>query len=555
MMRRRLLTAFFLFMVSCTVISRVYDSVTVPKVTTTSAKRKSVETRVEGTGTVKVKEKKFCSVWPGLRVRQTAVIPGSQVKEGDALFWYDMESIMERQEELLKETEKISLNIEKEEISQGSSVGMTQTETARWELDLAMRELETGQREYEEALALHEEELEQLRLRYEEGLNLAEEDLWQQQERDEESARQELENVKASGEEALRAQSRKIEDLEDQLSDLSEDEEESRERLERQIERAREDLESMADSWEEREDTARYQLDLIQFQEDRIRKGQTSIQETRRENYEAAVKQEKEQMKAAEKSLEEQRKAVEQAQWQLGAAQREDAAAQVTREQQQKISRLTVRGLELDKKEIERELEKLEKLAEAGGEVTAFSDGTVVDMELVEGKTATGEELLSLTVEGAWFEGTFLKEEQALSVGDTLQIAVPGTARHEEAVIGRMNLLEETEGIFQAELVGGQLELGTVTSYSCARQSDLYDKVIPLSGLRKDMKGYYCLVARTVSTILGEEFRAERVDVQVLFQGYQEAAIDGAVFDSDRVITGENQLIGEGSRVRPVSGF
>lgn len=79
--------------------------------------------------------------------------------------------------------------------------------------------------------------------------------------------------------------------------------------------------------------------------------------------------------------------------------------------------------------------------------------------------------------------------------------------------------------------------------------------MIPLSALRKDMKGYYCLVARPVSTILGEEFRAERVNVEVLFRGREEAAVDGPVFDTDKVITGENKAIGEGSRVRPVSGF
>ena len=62
-------------------------------------------------------------------------------------------------------------------------------------------------------------------------------------------------------------------------------------------------------------------------------------------------------------------------------------------------------------------------------------------------------------------------------------------------------------------------------------------------------------MARPVSTILGEEFRAERVNVEVLFFGRDEAAVEGAVFDTDRVITGENKFIGEGSRVRPVSGF
>ena len=69
------------------------------------------------------------------------------------------------------------------------------------------------------------------------------------------------------------------------------------------------------------------------------------------------------------------------------------------------------------------------------------------------------------------------------------------------------------------------------------------------------MKGYYCLVARASSSILGEEFWAERVEVQVIYEGSQEVAVEGALFDGDQVIVGENQAIGEGSRVRLVSDF
>ncbi len=553
MTRRRLLAAFFFFMLGCTVISRVYDSVTVPKVRTSVAKRKGVETRVEGTGTVTVKEKQFCSVYPQLRVKQTAVIPGSEVKEGDTLFWYDMESILEKKEELQAGLEKIRINIEKEQVSQESGQGLTQEETALWELSLAQRELMEGQAEFEETQADHQAELERLKTDYEQGLELAEEELWQQQEREQEAARQALESVKASRDDALRGQRRVIEDLEDELERLSDsgEDEEERERLEKRISRAREDLNAMTASWEEQVDTARYQIDLLDYQEARLLKGQTTVQEARKENYEESIRQEENRMKEAGKSLEELKKAVERAQWQVEAARKSDSADQMSRERSRKISQLTVRSLELDKKELERQLAALEELEAAQGQVKAFADGTVVDMEVMEGKLSTGQELLSLTGGGAWFEGTFQKEEQKLAVGDTVQIAVPGTARQAEAVISRMNLLGDQEGIFQADLADESLSLGTVTRYTSTRQSDVFSKVIPLSGLRKDMKGWYCLVARPVNTILGEEFRAQRVNVEVLLQGNEEVAVDGALFETDQVIVGENKAIGEGSRVRP----
>ena len=78
--------------------------------------------------------------------------------------------------------------------------------------------------------------------------------------------------------------------------------------------------------------------------------------------------------------------------------------------------------------------------------------------------------------------------------------------------------------------------------------------MIPIEGLRKDVKGYYCLVARPRKAILGEELRAERVDVRVVCQGDTEVAVEGGLQDSDPIITGSNQVIGEGARVRQVEG-
>ncbi len=175
-------------------------------------------------------------------------------------------------------------------------------------------------------------------------------------------------------------------------------------------------------------------------------------------------------------------------------------------------------------------------------------------MELTAGKTASGEEIFSLAVGENQFEAGFDKEEQKLAKGDRIEISIPGTSRKKEAVVERMNLMGD-EGVFQADL--GDLELvpGSVASYSCIKQTDIFSMVIPLEGLRKDNKGYYCLVARVRPAILGEEFRAERVNVELLYQGSQEAAIEGSIFSGDRVIIGENKTIGEGVRVRPVDRF
>ncbi len=540
-------------MILCTFISRIYDSITVPKVRTTTAKRKTVETVVEGTGTVKVKEKTYHTVVGGLRIGQVCVSLGNEVQEGEVLFWYDMEAMAEKKEELLQELEQLSLSMEKEQISQESYGQMTQAEAAQWELDLALRELEEGRMEFEEFVADYTQEMEKLENDYFDNMNLTEEELWMQQERDWESARNNLDTVKNSRDREIRAAQRKVEDLEEELSMADGEDEGALKKLEKQLERAKEDLEDIRNSWEDQVDAARSQLDFADDKEDRIRSGLTTAQEAREEAYEAAVKQQEEQLKAAKKNLESLEKAVEKAQWQMTVAQKQDAQAQMTEEQAKRISNLTLRGMELDKKAKERELGQLEALMGTGGQVLAWENGVVADLEILSGKTATGEELVSLAVGERQFEGTFMKEEQELSRGDTIEISIPGTPRFQEAVVERINLLGDTEGVFQADIEGMELDLGAVTRYTCTKQSDIFSNVIPLAGLRKDMKGYYCLVARTRSTILGEEFRADRVDVQLVYQGSSEAAVDGAIFEGDAVIVGESQTIEEGSRVRPVS--
>ncbi len=549
--RRWALLGFFLFMGVFTAVSRVYDSVTVPKVQTTVTKRKSVETVAEGTGTVKVKEKSFYRAQAGLRIGQVMVLPGSQVEEGDILFSYDSQSMADKREDILRQLEQIDLDIEKEHISQETYSRLTQAEGARWELAMAQRELEEGQAEYDKAVEEHNKELERLKNQYEDSLSLTEEELWEQQIRDWEAARNSLDAAKSARDRELRAARRTIEDLEEQL-DGAESEEEAR-KLERSLKRAREDLEDLRASWEDQVTSASFQMDFAESQEDRIAAGQTTAQEARKEAYEAAVKQQEDGLKAAGETLSGLKKAVERAQWQVAAAEKEDCAAALSEEQKRRLSDLTVRGLENSRKLKERELMALEELMGQGGQVPAREHGVAVDVEITAGKTAAGEELITLAVGGSLFEGTFKKEEQQLFKGDIVTIAIPGTPKTKEAVIDSMNLLGEGDGIFQADLGDLELALGTVTQYQCRKQSDIYAKVIPLEGLRKDTKGYYCLVARSRPSILGEEFRAERVEVRIICQGSTEVAVDGSVLEEDRVIIRENQTIGQGDRVRPIS--
>lgn len=553
---RRAFAGFFILMAVCSVISRIYDSAAVPKVETAWMKEKAVETTVTGSGTVKAREVFFCKVYPGLYVGSVAAVLGKQVEEGEELFSYDADAMARQREKLEGELQKLLLEREKNQVTLRGVAQIKEQELAAWELQLAEQELAKGQQEHEEKKREHEEELERLQQEYERKRSMAEEELWEQQEQQEEAARQELHLAKNSRESSLRAARRKVEDLEEELEEWKEGDAQAGEiaRKERELARAREDLEDLEEEWEDRIGDMEAQIDLIDDRNDRIRTGNISSLTALSEAYEETLRQKNAAAREEEKVLDTYRKNVERARFNLQAAIKRDEQASFLLEQEKQLSRLVGQGIEMDIRAKEEEAERLDLLIGGQGKVCAEKKGTIVEAELLAGKTSTGEERVAIASGDFWFEGGFEKEGQKLEKGDWIQITIPGKNKKTEARIEEMNLLGE-EGIFRAQLPGGEIPLGSIAAYECSKQSGIYPQVIPLQGLRKDMKGYYCLVARPRKSILGQEFVAERVDVEVLCLGSTEAAVEGALLHSDEIIVRGSQVIGEGDRVRPVEEF
>ncbi len=546
--RRILLAGFFLVMVACTLISRIYESVSVPKVLTVFPKRKSVETVIAGTGTVREVQTDFCSVYPEIRIAEVSVTPGSQVKTGDELFRFQMASLEEKKNALELELQKARLNLERLAISAEAYGQVSQTELASRELLLAQRELAMGQQEYEAKWLEHQANLEKLKKDYERKKELAEDELLLQQEQQINGAYGELRSARESRNEEIQAAKREIEDLKEELeaADGSDPE------LEKQLARAQEDLAELERQWKSRINSIEDSYDMLEYENRRIQRGETSSRQAMDEAYEAAVKQENAAWEAEVNTLKALEKKIGDAQWDLDVAAREDEYVRLTAEQKARLSEVDRRLQELEIASLEKEIGRVDEMIAADGVVTAGRDGTVIHQELTAGRTSTGEERLSIAYGARVFEAEFDKEGQELSSGDLLSIDIPGSSRSVEAKIDSLNLLGEDTGTFRANLEELDLPIGTVTSYRCRKVSDTYQKVIPLEALRKDMTGYYCLAVRSRSAVLGEEFWAERMELTVLQMGDREAAVEGAILESDRLISAGNQVVNTGDRVRPV---
>lgn len=550
---QRMLAAFFLLMLFFTIISRIYDTITIPQVTTAVSKRKQVINQITGSGTVTAGETVFVDIYPGCKTESVSAVQGDQVKTGEELLRYQMGSLLEKKETLELELDKLMITLEKEQISSEIYPNVTQEELALQEAAIASRELEEARADYDQAWADYHENIEKLEREYQRKAHLTEEELWNENQQQYIANRNSLDDAKRSMEEAVIEADRQVEDAKQELAQLEDSQapQADIQKAQKALERAREDADAARRAGEGQVDSARDRLEFAGDIMDRIDRGTTSSQIALKEAYEEKIKQEEEKLRTSKENQDDQEKAWNRAQQAVSNARKADANTQLTGQQKTRLSELTQKGLQMDIDSKRKELAELEELILRGGILLAAQDGVIVTQEIVPGKHTTGEELLELAVGTTVFEGTFEKESQSLNLGDILSLSIPGSNRNIEVPVTGINLLTE-KGTFRAELSELNLSVGTVTSYKCQKQSDIYQQVLPLSGLRKDDKGYYVLVAQAGKAILGEEFRAVRKDVSLLYQGDSEAAVEGSILPEEAVIVNSNKVVHEGDRIRVV---
>lgn len=553
---RQMLTGFFLIMLFFTILSRIYDTNTVPKVTTASVQRKNFTNKITGTGTIKAGSTDLVAIDAGYQVDSVLAAPGDFVKAGDTLFLYQMTSLLEIRESLQLELDKLILNLDKERVSAERYPNVTQEELALQELAIASLELEQSRADYDRAWVDYQDRIQTLKEEYERKSYLTEEELWNENQRQYIANRNTLDDAKQGLEEALREAERKVEDAEEELAQLVESGalEEEMKQAEKRLARAEEDRKDRQNSGENRIESARDQLEFAGELMDRINSGTTTGQIALKEAYEEQLKQADVTLQSAKDNVTALEKTVAKADQTVTNGRKMDTHTNLTNQQTARLSELTQKGIQMDIDRKKKEIHLVDAKINQKGIVSAPTDGMIITQEILPGKRTNGEERLELAVGTLLLEGSFDKKEQKLTQGDKLSITLPGENRQTELQITRISLLEE-DGTFWAEFPRSDVSIGTATTYQCQKQSEIYQQVIPLGALRKDNKGYYILAAEARKTILGEEFYAVRKEVTLLHAGDTEAAVAGSLFTEDAIIEKSSQVVNESDRVRVVKAL
>ena len=482
---------FFLIMAVCTAVSRAAASMVVPKVTTGKVQEGKLSILIQGKGTVETREESLLSLQTGLRVEKI-LQTGTVVKKGDVLLQYDQNYLQERIEEKQAEIKKLELAVEQAKLTGQPQARVEAAESAQRDVQLSEDNYAKAWEDYNAAAEAYETGAAGQQQNLDQELQAAEEE--------KERVLQQAQELEAAGEA------------------------EEAEKLRQQAEENAEQRKAQAQS-----------------------------------AYDSAIQELELQKSQAEESLQAQDSARAQAYNAYESAKEQDAAAAENDKKTAEAGSYTTQSAQVDLELAKKELEKLQKVQSENGEVKAPEDGVLKSSTIAAGGVTDYTASLMFGWGGYRVKGNLTAEDLSKAeTGDEVKIMVPGQGKTLKKNIGEIsgNTNQQGEGqtaagVFYAEMEEKEAVYGSEISYEISRQTDSsYKQVIPLSAVRKDSDGTFCLVAEEEKTVLGNEYRAKRVAVTVVEKDSTSAAITSSLGQEDKIITGSSKDIAPEDKVR-----
>lgn len=482
---------FFLIMAVCTAVSRAAASMVVPKVTTGKVQEGKLSILIQGKGTVETREESLLSLQTGLRVEKI-LQTGTVVKKGDVLLQYDQNYLQERIEEKQAEIKKLELAVEQAKLTGQPQARVEAAESAQRDVQLSEDNYAKAWEDYNAAAEAYETGVAGQQQNLDQELQAAEEE--------KERVLQQAQELEAAGEA------------------------EEAEKLRQQAEENAEQRKAQAQS-----------------------------------AYDSAIQELELQKSQAEESLQAQDSARAQAYNAYESAKEQDAAAAENDKKTAEAGSYTTQSAQVDLELAKKELEKLQKVQSENGEVKAPEDGVLKSSTIAAGGVTDDTASLMFGWGGYRVKGNLTAEDLSKAeTGDEVKIMVPGQGKTLKKNIGEIsgNTNQQGEGqtaagVFYAEMEEKEAVYGSEISYEISRQTDSsYKQVIPLSAVRKDSDGTFCLVAEEEKTVLGNEYRAKRVAVTVVEKDSTSAAITASLGQEDKIITGSSKDIAPEDKVR-----
>ena len=283
--------------------------------------------------------------------------------------------------------------------------------------------------------------------------------------------------------------------------------------------------------------------------------------------------------------------AVDEAQNAYEDAAAQDAAQEMNNASAMESARLAGEEIQVQIDAAQKELYVLEEYQAAEGRLCAEEDCVVLENSVADGTVTTGAEVI-VTGSGEWLLRGSLDEDSRKRIreGGKASVSMDSGERALDVEIRSVDTGEgsgNTGGNNAAESKGSEsgnsstgnsgssgsgtgggsagfagvwyapVPEGTEVSYGDTftwkiqvPSEQNYSCKIPLTALREDSQGNYCLIVSEESSALGTVRKAERVPVTVLEKNSEEAAVESVLEKTDQVIVGSEKYVEEGDQIR-----
>ncbi len=551
---------FLAAMAALTFLSRAMDSVIVTRVRVGYGKQGIVTYVIQGDGQLTAGRMAYLTLPENQQVDEIVRKPGQKVKAGDTILTLQKEGLARERDSLALEMKKTELALEQERLSAVTAPRVTEETLAMQEVDAARRALAVGQQDLADAQEEHQSATDSLRQDYEEKRERTREEVMEDNRRAMNSARRACESARTARDHAVRNAEREVEDRQKKLDRLQKKEddgesdvsEEEIGRAAQELERAVEDLENVREEQELFVEEAEEKLYAAEEAYEDVDFKEEVTEEELRKAYENAVKAEDDKLKSAERRLQELEESLRRSMERLENARVSDSGVLAEEAARKELSRLRQESIKLDMEQIAKKQKKVEELIAAGGRISAPVDGIVADTGLQAGDMIGAGMQLKLATGSLNYTAQIEKEKaELLKPGMKMGIKLTG---HSKVIETEVEAVDPVSGDGTAQVTAilpeGEGSLGKTAEFTVTLESEAYPYVIPVEALREDNRGFYCLSTEPVKTILGEELRAVRINVELLEKSSTAAAVSGPMSTETKLITGANKAVLEGDRVR-----
>lgn len=210
---------------------------------------------------------------------------------------------------------------------------------------------------------------------------------------------------------------------------------------------------------------------------------------------------------------------------------------------------------ELDIKQARQQIERLRAVSQQKGEIKAEQDGIISKIQIeVGGRTSdTAALLLTDPLRPCQFKFSITKEEgKYVHLNDTVEVKLNGQSNDTEITVDYFT--ENTQGGYDIlctlpEHMGQPGLSGTVQK---SVQGEIQELTLPVEAVFEDTGSFYIYTLNGKEGILGSEYYAEKIKVQIKDRNDRYAAIEsGTISKETKVITYATEELKQGQSVRP----